>query len=269
MRWRTHFTCRNLLLGLLLGVAQGGVGAEKIDLAAFEYPPIYQDEKNKGLSAELVIAAFKAVGIEAELHFYPVARMILYVSKGQATCAIGGAVLFKSAQVAANVRVSDPIQRVSQVFLYDRRKYPSGVAFSTLGQLRSYRIGVLYASGIMKFLQETEGLALTPNTRHDGSARQLYAGRIDLWAVVDLTGQYFMKKHFPGEAKYFEASASFNKGDISLACSRLRDPDGVYLRRFTEGLALIRKNGTYLRIMAKYYGGTQRIDPDALAERVN
>jgi ABC-type amino acid transport substrate-binding protein len=263
---RIRFTHRNLLLGLLLACAPGVFAVEKIEVAAFEYPPIYQDARDKGLSGELVIAAFKAVGIDAELHFYPVARMVLYVSAGREACALGGAVLFKDPQVAPKVRVSGPIQRVSQVFLYDRRRYPSGIEFGALKQLRNYRIGALHSSGIMKYLQESEALALSPNTSHDGSAKQLQAGRIDLWAVVDLTGHYYMKKYFPDEAKYFAQTASFNKGDISLVCSRQRDTDGAYLQKFSEGLAQIRKNGTYVRIMAKYYGGAQRINPDAFPE---
>jgi ABC-type amino acid transport substrate-binding protein len=266
MLWRIRLTHRNLLLGLVLACSQWVFAGEKIGIAAFEYPPIYQDARDKGLSGELLIAAFKAVGLDAELHFYPVARMILYVSSGRESCALGGAVLFKDPQVAPAVRVSGPIQRVSQVFLYDRRRFPSGIEYGALAQLRNYQIGVLYSSGIMKYLQESEGLVLSPNTSHEGSARQLQAGRIDLWAVVDLTGHYYMNKYFPDEAKYFEQTSSFNKGDISLVCSRLRDPDGAYLQKFSEGLALIRKNGTYMRIMAKYYGGTQRINPDALPE---
>ena len=55
---------------------------EKIVVAAFEYPPIYQDGKDKGLSGDIVVAAFKAANIDVEMHFFPVSRMVLSVSQG-------------------------------------------------------------------------------------------------------------------------------------------------------------------------------------------
>ena len=107
---------------------------------------------------------------------------------------------------------------------------------------------------------------MAPNTVHEGSAKQLYQGRIDLWAVVDLTGHLYLSRLFAAEADRFERTASFNRGDVSLICSRKRDPDGIYAQKFAEGLARIKKNGTYMQIMAKYYGGARRINPESLTD---
>lgn len=238
--------------------------AEKLEIAAFEFPPIYQNSRDKGLSGDIVIAAFKAVDVDAELRFFPPARMILSVSSGQSHCGIGGAVLFEDPETAKNVRIGSVIQYVAQTFLYDRRKYPKGISFGHLGQLQNHTIGVLFSSGIMKLLQKNEELVLSPNSSHEGLAKQLHAGRIDLWATVDLTGHFYLKKHFPEEAGFFEHTMSFNKGDVSLVCSTKTDPDGTYIRRFAEGLNRIKKNGTYLQIMSKYYGGILKINQDAL-----
>jgi hypothetical protein len=44
------------------------------------------------------------------------------------------------------------------------------------------------------------------------------------------------------------------------------DPNNVYNNKFTEGLAIIKKNGTYMQLMAKYYGGKTDINKDALSK---
>src|ERR1035437_122684 len=132
--------CAALCVFALAGI-QELQATEKIELAAFEYPPIYQNGADKGLSGDIAVAAFKAVDVNAELRFFPVARMILSVSTGQSICAIGGTVLFEEAQVMESVRIGSVIQYVVQTFVFDRRKYPEGVAYANLGQLRNFKIG--------------------------------------------------------------------------------------------------------------------------------
>ena len=242
--------------------------AERVDIVAFEYPPIYQDSQgpDKGLAIDLAIAAFRAVDVDVSLRFFPVARMIRYVEDGLATCAIGGRVLFEDPAVAPKVKVGSVIHYVTQTFIYDRRRFPDGIRYAQLERLSGLRIGALHSSGILKYLQKTDGLNLIPNNTHEGSARQLQAERIDLWAIVDLTGYLYLKMLFGGEAEEFERTASFNRGDVSLVCSRQQDANGVYARKFAEGLSRIKKNGTYLQIMAKYYGDIKRINPESLPD---
>lgn len=245
---------------------KGMAANEKIVVLAFEYPPIYQNDKDKGLSGDLVVAAFKAVNIDVDMQFFPVARMVHLVSKGEAVCGIGGAILFAAPEIAPNVTVSSKIQFVSQTFLYDTRKYPNGIMYENLANIAKYNIGGLFGSGIMQFLEKTQGLKLYPNTVHEGSAKQLQMGRVDVWAIVDLTGIMYMKKLFPGEADYYKFTKSFNLGDVSVVFSKKMDPDNIYNTKFQEGLATIKKNGTYMQIMAKYYGSEAAINRDALTE---
>lgn len=261
------FFLRRMRLAALLAFAAGGLAAdEKIVVAAFEYPPIYQNAKDKGLSGDIVVAAFKAVGVDVDMQFYPVSRMVTTVSDGQAVCGIGGAVLFAAPEIARNVTVGSTIQYVSQTFLYNAKKYPDGIAYASLADMAKYRVGVLRGSGIMKFLEKTKELKFDTNTTHDGTARQLRLGRIDVWAIVDITGAMYMKRLFPDEASDYKHTKAFMLGDVSVVFSKKLDPDNVYNKKFQEGLAAIKKNGVYLRIMAKYYGGETAINKEAMTE---
>lgn len=249
---------------VLCTVAVSAYAEDKVTVAAFEYPPIYQNDKDKGLSGDLVAESFKAVGIDTEFSFFPVKRMVQMVSTGQAVCGIGAAAFFDSPEVKPNVTVVAPLNYVSQVLFYNVKKYPQGIKFDRLADLADYRIGVLNGSGIHVFLTKEPSLKLETNSIHEGSAMQLQRGRIDLWAIVDLTGLMYMKKLFPDEAADYQYSKAFNIGDVSVACSNKLDPKGIYAAKFKEGLAAIKKNGIYMQIMAKYYGGKEKINKETL-----
>lgn len=250
----------------LLSFFSNSYGAERIKVVTFEYPPIYQNKDDVGLSCEIVNEAFKAVNIGVDLSFLPVKRMILSVSSGDAVCGIGGKILFQDPKVSNSVTPSEIVQYVVQTFIYDSRRYPGGIKYNDLDEMKDYRIGVLDGSGIMRFLEKNGGLRLYTNTIHAGSAKQLYHERIDVWAIVDLTGFMYLKEIYPDEYRYFKCTKPYNLGDVSLIFSKLKDPYNNYKNKFQDGLAIIKKNGTYMKIMAKYYGGESLINRDSLPD---
>ena len=174
----------------------------------------------------------------------------------------------EDASTQSLVSFGSPILYVNQTFLYDKRKHTNGIHYSTISDLKNMSIGALHSSGVMKFLLKTEGPRLVSNTTHEGLARQLHTGRIDLWATVELTGSHFLKKLYGDQAANYGWTRSFQKGDVSLVCSRKLDPDEKLTRQFAEGLARIKKDGTYLRIMGEYYSGLRNINPEALPSDV-
>ena len=229
------------------------------------YTPIYQNSAEKGLAGDLVEASFQSSGIDAEFKFLPAFRVVRAVADGEVNCGIGGSVLFQLAPIIGKVNISSVVQYVSQVFFYNVAKYPNGIGFHSLEDMKKYRIGVLRSSGIQAFL-EKGGLDLIANSFHEGSARQLQTGRIDVWATVDLTGLLFISSLFPSESASYQHTKPFNRGDVSVVFSKVADPDGHFQTRFQQGLAAIKRNGTYLKIMSRYYGGIDKIDRQALSE---
>jgi ABC-type amino acid transport substrate-binding protein len=252
-----------VIAGVLCSVGVAFAQAQVV-IGAFEFPPIYQNAAHKGLSGDLALAALKAAGREAQLRFYPAARMVKAVADGEVACALGGRVLFEAPEIADRVRVSTVIQYVSQVFFFDIRRHPDGVKYSATNDLAGYRIGVLESSGIMRILSNQGPLRLAPATSHEGLARQLALGRIDLWATVDLTGLAQLRALFPDESRYYRYTRPFNLGDVSFVCSKKRDPDNALGRLFEKGMKKIVEDGTYLEIMARYYGEPAAINRDSL-----
>lgn len=241
------------------------LAAETVKIAAFEYPPLYQDAPDKGVSGDIVIAAFKMVDINARLNFYSVNRMIHSVAQGDQACGIGGSILFEAPEIASAVNIVALIQYVPQGFLFDSRRFPNGLKHERIEDMQHYRVSVLAGSGIMRLL-ERHKLPLIASNTHESAARRLQMGSVDAWAIVDLSGAQTMQKLFPAEASHFKSSAPFHLGDVSLICSKARDPEQRISQKFNEGLAIIKKNGEYMRLMAKYYGGVNQINKSALAD---
>ncbi|MCD1654861.1 transporter substrate-binding domain-containing protein [Treponema zuelzerae] len=257
---------REILTAMLFLLPFHYLAGQPLTLLAFEYPPIYQNEENPGVACEIALAAFKEADIEAVLSFLPVKRMIASLSAGEAHAAIGGRILFKHELTSGTVAPSNTIMHVLQTFIYDTRRFPEGLNYSSLTELSPYRIGVLNGSGIMEFLKKESALTLIPNTIHEGSARQLYHGWIDLWAIVDLTGLAYIRNLYPAENKSFKAySLPYEIGDITVFFSAKQDPEGILNASFTEGFKKILSNGTYLKILQSYYGETSSIPEEALA----
>jgi len=256
-----------LFLSLLIIIISSAnlYGRDVIEVLAFEYPPIYQNREDPGLSCEIVVAAFNAVDIEVNLRFLPVVRMIRMLAEGEAICAIGGTILFEEPEVSKAVEISSVVQYVVQTFIYDSRRYPEGISYDHLSDMTLYEIGVLNGSGIMRFLEKTTELRLHANTRHEGTAKQLHQRRVDVWAIVDLTGIMYLNKLYPSEAHHYHVTEPYHFGDVSAVFSKIRDSENYYNNQFKQGLDIIKKNGTYLEIMAKYYGGRDRINPYTLS----
>ena len=252
-----------MLTGVFCALVVAPAQAQVV-VGAFEFPPIYQNAPQKGLSGDLALAALKAAGSEGQLRFFPVARMVRAVAEGDIACALGGRILFAAPEVASKVHISTVVQYVSQVFFFDIRRYPDGVEYSAISDLAGYRIGVLHSSGIMHILSDQGHLRLEPATSHQGLARQLAVGRIDLWATVDLTGMAQLSELFPDESRYYRYTQPFNLGDVSFVCSKKRDPDNALGRLFENGMTKIIKDGTYLEIMARYYGNQAAINRNSL-----
>jgi len=239
---------------------------ETIKVVSFEYPPIYQNLESKGLSCEIVIEAFRAVDIDIDLQFLPVIRMIAAVKNGEAVCGIGGKILFPDSEKDTNVSTSTVVQYVVQTFVYDTRKYPEGIQYQRLQDLSAYKIGALNGSGIMRFIENVPGIQLVLNTIHEGSAKQLYSGRIDLWAIVDLTGLLYLQNLYPKEYMNYNFTKPYNLGDVSVVFSKKMDPYNIYTEKFNKGLSIIKKSGKYMEIMAKYYGGMENINKATLTD---
>jgi ABC-type amino acid transport substrate-binding protein len=99
----------------------------------------------------------------------------------------------------------------------------------------------------------------------DQNIHKLYFGRIDMYAATELSGWGIIEKYYP--EKYHEFSMSQKaiheiSGDIIFDKSQTQ-----LISTFRKGLVHIKKNGTFIKILKKYFKG--REIPDYLLNEAN
>jgi len=254
-RWLTlsSISLRSVLIAVALACV-ASLGAESVTVVAFEYPPLQgrSPVSNQGVDPEIVIAAFEAAGIDAEIAMLPTKRAIAMINSAEAPCMIGLMIYFD--EVSRKDLVDYPLLSIEFNVFYLKSRFPDGFEFTTLDDLKPYSIGVLMG-GSTDIFGRARGLKVDGAVTLDQVFRNLYAGRTDLCVANDLAGLYQIESLFPGKTD--EIAMSSKTPYMTLVASAIfnkRHPRYAYLSaQFRSGLVKIVENGTWEAIVRKYY----------------
>jgi len=215
-------TKKRLLIGVFFIVSLNAVLSEKlfaqserktIRIAGVEYPPVFFKD-GTGAATDMLTELLDKMGYDISIKLYPLGRAIGMVNDGS----IESAFLFP--QTDPEVTVAIPICYSSTVFLYKKSRFPDGVAYNTLSDLRGYKIGALANSKwSIKILQEGAGLKLDFASSNDFNVKKLYAGRIDLLPLAHITGLPSIESVFPDRKEDFGMTEPFGKTSLCLIFS--------------------------------------------------
>jgi polar amino acid transport system substrate-binding protein len=225
-----------LLLGLVCQGAQ--LKAEQVLLTSLDWPP-YSGATltQQGASTAVVRAAFKAVGLDLGVHYYPWSRSVFYV-RSTDSMYLGYFPEYYAEALTKDFLFSDPIGRGPLGFAQRKRQQ---ITWRTLDDLRHFRIGVVRGYiNTQRFDQMAADGQLTVQEvgKDKSNLLMLVNGRIDL-AVID---RYVMNYLFEHDADLAKAKSliSFNDrllDDRQLYVCFRNDEQGSLLRdKFNAGL---------------------------------
>lgn len=127
------------------------------------------------------------------------------VNTGKIECA------FSYPQTDPNVTVPITIYYSGINFLYKKSRFPGGVNFTKLSELKDYKIGALTGSKWSKKLfQKDAGLKLDFAPTYELNIKKLYAERIDLLPLVDVTALPLLESVYPEIKEEFGLSKPFS-----------------------------------------------------------
>ncbi|WP_207264131.1 transporter substrate-binding domain-containing protein [Desulfovibrio sp. Huiquan2017] len=250
-------TCRSILLAAffffllpVLAAAPAGAG-EPVVLVTGDYPPyIVTDGTRPGLLTEIVQAAFAQVGVETRILFRPWRRCALMVREGEA---FGTYPYGRTAQRAEYAWFSDTIWVCRNVFFYLKGRLGQ-FDYTTLEALRGYVI----AGTSGHYYEETfkeKGLTVDYAPGEASGVRRLWELRAALFAEDELVGWTLIRRIFPSRAHVFGSTPTpWNLNPQHLMVSKAYPGARKLLARFNKGLAAIRANGTYDRLVGSYFG---------------
>lgn len=236
-----------ILVCIFIGFVSAAQGTLRV--TTIEYPPFYQESTDRqGIACDLLREILKVENMAVEFVFTPPMRMLNEINQNITLSGSGRNLLLKNHDIA----VSDSLYDVQLVCIYDSRKYPDGVNFKDLSDLSGFTIGVLEKSVTEAHLASFPGLRIVSNMSNTGLAKQLATGRIDLWATVDIAGFMTLADLFPTDHRYFASTKAFQRSEINVIVPLQINTNKNYIQLINQGLATIKKNGTYRKIIDEY-----------------
>lgn len=247
---------KHLFLIVAFFISTGACFAKDIQVvfATGEWPPFSSESLPEyGRATALVSAICKASGIEPVYKFFPWKRAELKVAEGEIFAAFPYAI---SDERKDFYDFSEPLFYGVNVFMYydQNPKTTSLPSYDTVGDLRGYRIGGISGSFLTSAFNRV-GVEFETTTSIDQSIHKLVAGRLDL-CIDDRVVLYdAVQRLYPDKIDQFKfLPKSFGRNTpTGLLVSRRYPGAGKILEQFNKGLAIIKQNGTYDRIIEKYH----------------
>ena len=221
-----------------------------IKLAYNDWSPYHSpDMPNQGPIAEIVKQAFKRVGYNAKLEFFPLANLMEKLKSGRYDA---GFAAYYSKQRAKEYVFSDPIGICSRVAFL--KKKTTKIRFTKLEDLEPYRIGVTrgYIYAVPEF-DNAKFLNKIESASEEASILNLLKGRLDLVIIDKVVAQYLIDKKFRANIDEFDYLEFTNeKGELYLFISETNKEAERIKKDFDYGLKLIKEDGTFDRIIKNY-----------------
>jgi polar amino acid transport system substrate-binding protein len=234
---------------LVLCLSLPSANGETIILGAEDDWIPYSKADGTGMANEIVAAAFKSVGIDVDFKVMPYNRILKLVEWGDL---LGGFNVpldeeSKRKYILGNTSLYDAVSAYNQ-----NREKP--LKAKTRDELvHKEKIGVVLGYGYGDhFLKAVEaGKIIKEDSRSEKiNLKKLAAGRIDATIIYDKTASVLLKEL--GLENKIEAAFINETTPIFLAFSRKNPKGQYYADQLDKGLANIKKDGTYKRIMDSY-----------------
>ena len=182
----------SLILATLLSVSVSA--ADKVvELTSLDWPPYSgKSLKEQGASVAVAKAAFKAMGYELKVSFYPWNRAVA-LAKDTSSSVAGYFPEYYSDDIAKEFTFSEPMGTGPLGFAERKDK---AVSWSTLDDLKAYSIGVVQGyvnTAEFDAMVASKAIKSSTTISDVNNLKKLVAGRIDL-AVVDKNVMNFLLK---------------------------------------------------------------------------
>jgi polar amino acid transport system substrate-binding protein len=150
-------------------------GQTKIIINASDLPPLGSPNlEGNGILPQFISESFIGKNYSIEYKFLPYARVLEYMEKDTL-----GAGIFNSLRANDKLYNMKPIINCSVVFFYKKSKFPKGLPFNELKDLKQYSIGIVRGAPTIKKFEDA-GLTLDLVRNEALNFKKLQANRVDL-----------------------------------------------------------------------------------------
>ena len=216
-------------------------------------PYVEQSRSDAGPLGRLISAAFSRAGYRVRYFFYPWARDVYLLQKGQLDAVMPYVCTPERASFSL---CSEPLVR-AQMAIFHRRDKPFD--WRELKDLEAYSIAVTkgYSYGLEFDRARAAGrFKLVDDSREDAGMRLLLAGRVDLHLQDRAVGYAMLKRSFSAEQQQQLLAHPLPVSREQLGLLLRNDPRGEHLRQaFNAGLQQLRDSGELQRLQQAFETG--------------
>ena len=212
-------------------------------------PLISKDPEKRGLAGHIIKQSFNAAGIEVKFVIYPWTRSMVLVEKGDL---FATAPWYKTPEREKYAHFSEPICFATYRFFYKKERMGENFNYNKLTELKQYRIGASRKYWYVPIFYK-EGLKLDFVSSETVNLKKLFIERIDLFPEEEIAGWYLIRELFPKEINQFAVTKTIlRRAPMYLVVSKKYPNSATLVKKFNEGLIIIKKNGIYDKIVSKY-----------------
>jgi hypothetical protein len=123
--------------------------AKTIVITTIDYPPLLG--RTDGIMNDIVQEAFISVGIKVKFKIFPLARITWAVKNGSSNIVLGSKNWFYKSNLSTFKNYVS-IYKSNFKFFGLKEKFPQGINYKMLSDLKSYKIGYIHAGSLIPLL---------------------------------------------------------------------------------------------------------------------
>lgn len=207
-------------------------GAEKITFATGEWAPfISEEEEGYGIHAKRVKKIFEAMGYEVEFEFLPWKRAYTLVKRGKLPASFSW--MHTKEREDEMFYPKHHLAESQEVVFYRKDKFPDGIKFNELCDLKDYKFAGIKSYWYEKALRDC-GIFLHTISDAAPAWRFINKGRADLMIENIDVGPEMLKDALGDEAANFTHSKPVKSSKMYVIFSRVHDQGKELMEAFDK-----------------------------------
>lgn len=228
-----------------------------VEIYALDFPPFITTEiVGGGFDAEIINAALKAADIDAVITALPLGNMVkYYLTQENAIAVLGHDLSFSAKQKKDLIFI--PVSVTSERYFYYRPAHKSALSWNgKLKNLKGYTYGAHKGEDVAAYKDAGINIDFA---RHRSLFKKLKSKKIDFIKFPELTAEWMIDKYFPEEKANFARMKTAIEEKPTFIVFNKKHPDGKTMaKKFSAGLSKIINDGSYMAIVKKYLGKSDR-----------
>ncbi len=239
--------CILILASICLLPLQGHSKNLQLTLATGEWQPYTSKEMtNYGKFTEILSAVFDEMGVDPQYRFYPWRRCFLNVKMGEVFGAFPYSI---TEERQKDVFYSESVVSSQNLLFYRIDKFPQGVVYEHLEDLKTYRLGGVIGYYYEEMFKQAN-LTVSYLPTEEKMLQLLYHKRIDFMPMNGQVGWHLIRKQHPTEIEKFATlSNPLSSEGLHLIISKKYPDAEKLLKQFNEALQIVKNKPIYQSIL--------------------